>query len=284
MKVSVLGLGQMGAAVAAALVAAGHDVTVWNRTPGKEVENATAAPTAADAITASPVALAILSDYATVRDVFGDAVGGAVINLATGSPEEAQAMADWATSRGVEYLDGAMLAVPQTVATPDAQFLYSGSTAVFTEYSEMLDALATSRYLGPDPTVAAVWDSALLGLGYSALLGYLHAAALLETAGTSPSQFQPFVAQWLSTMSGLMGELGAEIEAGQYRDATSPVGLNRWAVAKLVNTSLARGVSAEPLLPLRALLDRGVADGRADESVGSLFELLRGIPGRAAVL
>jgi hypothetical protein len=133
----------------------------------------------------------------------------------------------------------------------------------------------TSRYLGDDPSVAAVWDSALLGIGYSALLGYLHAAALLDTAGTSPSQFQPMVGQWLATMAGLMAELGREIEAGQYRSATSPVGLNRWGVAKLVNTSLVRGVSAEPLTTLRALLDRAVADGRADESLASLYESLR---------
>jgi 3-hydroxyisobutyrate dehydrogenase-like beta-hydroxyacid dehydrogenase len=274
-KVSVIGLGQMGAAIAAALVSAGHDVTVWNRTPGKEVENTIVAPTAADAITASPVALAVVSDYPTVRDLFADSTGGALINLATGTPEEAQEMAEWAAARGVDYLDGAMLAVPQSVATPDAQFLYSGSTSVFDEYREILDVVATSRYLGPDPTVAAVWDSALLGIGYSALLGYLHAAALLDTAGTSPSQFQPMVGQWLTTMAGLMAELGGEIEACEYRDATSSVGLNRWAVAKLVNTSLVRGVSSEPLTTLRALLDRAVADGRADESVGSLYESLR---------
>lgn len=275
MKVTVLGLGQMGTAIAAALVSAGYEVTAWNRTPGKVVENAVVAPTAAEAIAASPVTLAVVSDYPTLRHVLGEATGRVLINLATGSPEEAQAMADWAAARGTGYLDGAMLAVPQSVATPDGQFLYSGSTEVFEEYRTMLDVLATSRYLGPDPTVAAVWDSALLGIGYSALLGYLHAAALLDTAGTSPSRFQPMVGQWLSTMSGLMAELGGEIEAGRYRDATSPVGLNRWAVEKLVNTSLARGVSAEPLMPLRALLDRRVADGHADESVGSLFEALR---------
>ncbi|HEX2286787.1 MAG TPA: NAD(P)-binding domain-containing protein [Mycobacterium sp.] len=284
MKASVIGLGQMGVAIAQALVSAGHDVTVWNRTPGKDVDNAVVAPTAAEAIAANPVALAVVSDYATVRELFADATGGALINLATGTPEEAQAIAEWAADRGLDYLDGAMLAVPQSVATPDAQFLYSGSTAVFDEYREMLDVLATSRYLGPDPTVAAVWDSALLGIGYSALLGYLHAAALLDTVGTSPSQFQPMVGPWLATMAGLMAELGAEIETGEYRDATSSVGLNRWAVAKLVNTSLARGVSAEPLTTLRALLDRAVADGRADESVGSLFELLRSRPRGAAVL
>jgi hypothetical protein len=105
-----------------------------------------------------------------------------------------------------------------------------------------------------------------------------------NTAGTSPPQFQPSVGQWLTTMAGLTAELGGEIEVGEYRNATSPVGLDRWAVAKLVDTSLVRGVSAEPLTTLRALLDRAVADGRADESVGSLFESLRSGPRSPAVL
>ena len=40
MRVAFLGLGIMGRPMAANLVKAGHEVTVWNRTPGKEVEGA----------------------------------------------------------------------------------------------------------------------------------------------------------------------------------------------------------------------------------------------------
>ena len=35
MKIGFIGLGRMGAAMAANLVRAGHDVTVFNRGPGK---------------------------------------------------------------------------------------------------------------------------------------------------------------------------------------------------------------------------------------------------------
>ena len=40
MRVAFLGLGIMGHAMATNLVKAGHEVTVWNRTPGKLVEGA----------------------------------------------------------------------------------------------------------------------------------------------------------------------------------------------------------------------------------------------------
>jgi len=40
MRVAFLGLGIMGRAMATNLAKAGHEVTVWNRTAGKEVEGA----------------------------------------------------------------------------------------------------------------------------------------------------------------------------------------------------------------------------------------------------
>jgi 3-hydroxyisobutyrate dehydrogenase-like beta-hydroxyacid dehydrogenase len=275
LKVTVLGLGKMGVAVADALVTAGYETTVWNRTPREVIKGAVHASSASDAIAASPVVLAVVSDYATVRALYEGSTGGALVNLATGTPEEAAEMAAWAAERGIEYLDGAMLAVPQSVATPDANFIYSGSTPVFDDNRKLLDVLATSRYLGPDPAVAPLWDTALLGVGYSTLLGFFHAAALLDTVNTPPSEFVGLATSWVQGMLAWLTELSAEIESGDYGNAVSPVDLNRIAAANLVDTSLARGVSAETLLPFRALLDRRSADGHGADSLSSLFELLK---------
>jgi 3-hydroxyisobutyrate dehydrogenase-like beta-hydroxyacid dehydrogenase len=275
MKVTILGLGKMGVAVANALVTAGYETTVWNRSPGKVIKGAVHASSAKEAIAASPVVLAVVTDGATVRELYQGSTGGALINLATGTPDEAAEMAAWAEQQAISYLDGAMLAVPQQVATPDAQFLYSGSEKVFADNQKLLDVLATSRYLGPDPAVAELWDTALLGVGYSTLLGFFHAAALLDTVNTKPSEFLPLVDQWVKGMVAWLTELSAEIESGDYSGAVSPVDLNRVAAANLVNTSLDRGVSAETLAPFRALLDRRSADGHGIDSLSSLFELLK---------
>ena len=42
--VAVLGLGAMGRAIAARLLGAGHDVAVWNRTPGRDEDSSRPAP------------------------------------------------------------------------------------------------------------------------------------------------------------------------------------------------------------------------------------------------
>jgi len=49
MQVAFLGLGIMGRPMASSLVKAGHQVTVWNRTPGKEVDGAHTASSPAEA-------------------------------------------------------------------------------------------------------------------------------------------------------------------------------------------------------------------------------------------
>jgi 3-hydroxyisobutyrate dehydrogenase-like beta-hydroxyacid dehydrogenase len=49
MRVAFLGLGIMGRPMASNLVKAGHEVTVWNRSAGKDVEGARVATSPAEA-------------------------------------------------------------------------------------------------------------------------------------------------------------------------------------------------------------------------------------------
>src|SRR5438552_17688908 len=72
MRVAFLGLGIMGQAMATNLVKAGHEVTVWNRTPGKLVEGAAVAPTPAAAAQGAEVVWLCVSDTDAVEDeIFG---------------------------------------------------------------------------------------------------------------------------------------------------------------------------------------------------------------------
>src|SRR5277367_2752175 len=70
MRVAFLGLGIMGHAMATNLVKAGHEVTVWNRTPGNLVEGAGMAPTpAAAAAQGAEVVWLCVSDTAAVEKI-----------------------------------------------------------------------------------------------------------------------------------------------------------------------------------------------------------------------
>ncbi len=72
-QVSVLGLGAMGHALAAALVAAGHTTTVWNRSAGRAdglvEQGAAVAATAGAAVRAGELVVVCLLDHASVHEV-----------------------------------------------------------------------------------------------------------------------------------------------------------------------------------------------------------------------
>lgn len=76
MKVGLIGLGQMGSAMAANLLKAGHAVTVWNRTRGKASElieaGATEATTPAEAAQGDVVMSMLADDRAVEAVVYGE--------------------------------------------------------------------------------------------------------------------------------------------------------------------------------------------------------------------
>jgi len=116
MRVAFLGLGIMGRAMAANLVKAGHEVTVWNRTPGKEVEGARAAASPAEAAQGVEVIWLCVSDTAAVENVLFGADGveqslteGMVIaDSSTISPSATRKFAERVARKGVQYVDSPM--------------------------------------------------------------------------------------------------------------------------------------------------------------------------------
>jgi 3-hydroxyisobutyrate dehydrogenase-like beta-hydroxyacid dehydrogenase len=116
MRVAFLGLGIMGHAMATNLAKAGHEVTVWNRTPGKLVEGAGVAPTPAAAAQGAEVVWLCVSDTDAVESVlFGpDGVeqsltqGMIIADSSTISPSATLKFAERVKGKGVAYVDAPM--------------------------------------------------------------------------------------------------------------------------------------------------------------------------------
>ncbi len=95
-QISALGLGLMGSALAHTLRRAGHQITVWNRSPEKMnalvEKGAEGAANVESAVNASRVILVCVDNYAVTREILGseDVVpllsDKILIQLSTGTP------------------------------------------------------------------------------------------------------------------------------------------------------------------------------------------------------
>lgn len=116
MRVAFLGLGIMGHAMATNIAKAGHEVTVWNRTPGKQVEGARSAATPGEAAQGVEVVWLCVSDTDAVENVlFGpDGVqqsltqGMIIADSSTISPSATLKFAERVKGHGVAYVDAPM--------------------------------------------------------------------------------------------------------------------------------------------------------------------------------
>ncbi|HET6860996.1 MAG TPA: NAD(P)-binding domain-containing protein [Streptomyces sp.] len=281
--VTVIGLGMMGAALAAAFLAAGHPTTVWNRSAAKTgplvAQGAQPAATAAEAVAASPLTVVCLSTYDTVEAVLHplaeQLTGRTVVNLTNGTPAQAREFAAWAQKQGVEYVDGGIMAVPQMIAGPYAYVLYSGAQPAFEAHRETLARLGGTKWVGTDPGLAALQDIALLTGMYGMFAGVLQAFALVRSAGISAEEFSGLLTPWIGAMTGGLGEMGRAIDSGEHLTDVSSLAVNQAAFPNLLNAHHDQGVSAELLAPIQGLLDRAVAEGHGADGLSRLSELLK---------
>ena len=117
MHIGVAGLGRMGAAMAARLIEVGHQVTVWNRSPGKtkslvDVGAKTATSPAALASAVETI-ITCLTDADAIDKVYdgssgllaGDVTGKLVIEMSTVRPGVEIALAEKVRAKGAAFVE-----------------------------------------------------------------------------------------------------------------------------------------------------------------------------------
>ena len=185
--VAVLGLGAMGSRMAARLLKAGFQVTVWNRSPEKAhalVEaGARLAAHPRGAVTGADVVISMVRDDEAAQQVWCDASMGALAGMKPGaiaiesstlSLGAVRALAEAACQAGVTLLDA-----PVSGSRPAAEagllvYLVGGDAAAFQQVQPVLLAMgAAVHHVGP------VGCGAAAKLVTNALLG-IHVGALAE--------------------------------------------------------------------------------------------------------
>lgn len=281
-RVSVLGLGLMGTAIARTLVRNGCAVTVWNRsaerTRGWE-ETATVASSVAAACRASDIIVVSLLDAVACCTVLRNPETAAalesrlLVQLTTTTPSDACDEAAWAASCGARYLAGAILGPPDTVGADPSRIFVSGQRDAFDDARAVLETLAPSTcYLGEEIGRAATMDHALLELTYGSLALLFHAMALCE-AGSVP--LDVFLGHIRIFAEGFVTQRAGGILSGSYPPPHATMHVFAAWSAQLVET--ARSLGVDPALPtaLQDGIERTVALGHGNDDYQTLFETFR---------
>lgn len=184
-SIAYLGLGTMGRGMVANLVAAGHDVTVWNRTPGKaaDLSGVRVETSVAAAVAGADLVMYCLADDGAVEAVVLDGGGllasvsssSTVVDLSTISPELSDREAAAFAEKGVSFLDAPVFGSKGEAAEGGLWVVVGGADDVFDRVRPVLEAIsATVHHMGPAGSGARM-----------KLVGNLVVAAQLQALGES---------------------------------------------------------------------------------------------------
>jgi 3-hydroxyisobutyrate dehydrogenase len=202
-RVGWVGAGRMGHALAARLLAAGHDVAVWNRTRSKAESLADAGATVVD----SPAQLAdrdVVFTMVAGPDDFKEVVLGpdgilaggrpsVIVDMTTVSPEASAEVRDEAARRGTALLAAPVSGNPKVVKAGRITLVVSGPREAYDEVEPLLGLLGAGvTYVGDGERarLAKICHNLMLGVVAQCMAEIV---VLAEKGGMSRNDFLEFL-------------------------------------------------------------------------------------------
>jgi 3-hydroxyisobutyrate dehydrogenase-like beta-hydroxyacid dehydrogenase len=200
MRIGFIGLGSMGAGMAANLIKGGHEVVVWNRTASVakplEALGATVAATAAEAAKGADVVHNMLANDAAVREVILGSVlealpkGAIHVNHATISVALAEDLASTHEARGIGFVSAPVFGRPEVAAAGNLNMVVSGKPEAVAKVQPLLELLAAKVWpMGDDPVravIVKIGGNFLIG---AAIESMAEASALTRAHGVEAKDF-----------------------------------------------------------------------------------------------
>lgn len=279
--VTVIGLGNMGSALAGAVLGSGRTVTVWNRSPEKAAplveKGAVLAPNVTAALRASPVILICVTHYAAANDILGEVgtelSGKVLIQFTTGSPQDARASEVWVHENGAEYLDCAITGSPSSIGTPVAHILVSGREAVFQKAEPTLRLLANNLdYKGELIGLASAWEMVHIMHYYGIFLSLFHSVQICQAEGIPLEEF-----------INLLGEQGKNyekwlcenIQSGKYNETSAPLELWAGGIQQVAQHARESHIPGEFVQLAARLFEQAMNAGYGRQEVSALFKVVQ---------
>jgi 3-hydroxyisobutyrate dehydrogenase-like beta-hydroxyacid dehydrogenase len=271
----------MGQAIADRLLGAGHDIRVWNRTPGKDddlvASGARRSKTPADAVRDAEVVITMVTDPPALEGILFGPDGAATAIPETATLIDMSTVGPTAIATVVErlgpvaVLDAPVLGSVPSVETGKLVILVGGDRAVFDRHTELLSILGTPIYLGASGSGAwlklvnnAASTATLVALGE--LLALTDRAGLgIDSVlqGLEAGPLASLVERWRPRLKG-------EDQASYFRLA-----LARKDLALVFDEAERESVDLSVAETAAARCDEAIGAGLGDEDFGAIVPFLR---------
>ena len=168
-RVALLGLGTMGAGMAANWLAKGFQLSVWNRTHARAQaladKGARVATTPREAAEGADCVFAMVADDAASRAVWlgddgalaGAKTGAVVVESSTLTPDWVRELAGRACARGCAFLDAPVGGSRQAAASGELRFFVGGDAATLDKARPALIAIGSKIDLLGPAGAGATW-------------------------------------------------------------------------------------------------------------------------------
>lgn len=282
-SVSVIGLGQMGKKIAALYVEQGYRVTVWNRDRSKaqSITGVHIAATPAEAFSKSDLVIICVLDNAavnTILDQVSDALlaGKVLVNLTTGTPQEAKTIEARLAARQAAYLNGALQVAPEQMGLPETTILLAGATPAFDATREALTILGGNiKYLSTQAAASPAMDLATLSWLYGSYIGLLYGAALVQAEGMKLHDYRDIIGEIAPPFVDFFKHEINMIEADNYNITQSPLVISIAATQRIADTAAAAGLDTAFTGSMARLLQEAGNRGYANQEATALLKVLK---------
>jgi 3-hydroxyisobutyrate dehydrogenase-like beta-hydroxyacid dehydrogenase len=261
MRIGFIGLGHMGRGMAGSLIKAGHQVTVFNRTPGKsadlEAAGAKVAAGIAEACDADAVFTMLANDEAAESVVFGkpgilDSLpkGAIHVSSSTISIELSDRLAAAHAEAGQGYVAATVLGRPNLAAEGQLFVIAAGADDAVAKVAPLLDAVGqkTTRF-GAKPSNANMVKLSVNFLFASVMESLGEAVALVAKGGIDKAAYVEFLTTTMFTAPAykIYGELAVS-------DQPAPVGFAAPLGFKDIRLAIAASEKLGVPMPLLSLI------------------------------
>ena len=287
-RIAFVGLGVMGHGMAARLLAAGHDLAVYNRTPGRAAElvdaGARLVATPRQAAAGAAAVFTIVSDEEASRAVWQGPAGLLAADLAPGAfaVECSTLSHGWvlelarvAQDRGLRYLDCPVTGLPDAAAAGRLTLLIRAADADLDAAEPLLLPLSVDRlHFGPIGAGTAYKLITNL-MGAVQIAAAAEGLALAERAGLDLDQVARAVASGQAASPQVVRNSRRMVDGGHDRDIVFSGRLRHKHADYGVRLADSLGVSAPLGRATLGGLDRLLSLGLGDQNESAIIEVAR---------